>query len=152
MYTLLFLVSSFLYSSCQVYTRPSDAMSGLVAHVRIQSHQKSYKSSEKLVFTVTNSLDKPISTLNQRTYCSTIVLEKQTETDWQPVSNCTSNSPGIEVTLKADSGTTVELAPGPHALGKMAAGNYRAKLVYTVGDHFMPADTQQVFSEIFAVQ
>ncbi|MDO1449433.1 hypothetical protein Q0590_24370 [Rhodocytophaga aerolata] len=127
-------------------------MSGSVALVRIQSHQRSYMASEKLVFTVTNSLNKPIATLNQRTYCSTIVLEKQTETDWQPVSNCTSNSPSLEVTIKADSRTTVELAPGPHALGNMPTGNYRAKLVFTVGDHFMPADTQQVFSEIFAVQ
>lgn len=122
------------------------------AVVTVVANQNRYATHEKIVITISNGLKEPITTADQQTYCSVIILERQGEGDWQPVRNCTLNSPSLEVTVKPGSVAPFELAPNQISSGSIPPGTYRATLIYTIGEHFGPGQARIVSSEPFTVR
>lgn len=107
---------------------------------------------EEIVVTITNGLDTPITSQDQRTYCSIIIVEQQHAAGWQPVTNCTANAPSQEVTINPDSVATVTLSPNQLSDGIITSGTYRATLLYTTGPSFRPAQTSTASSAQFLVR
>lgn len=122
------------------------------AAVKVTPDKKVYAANEKIVVTISNGLENSITTADQQTFCSIIILEEKQEADWQPVKNCTLNSPSLEVTVQPNFVATAELTPNPQSAGSISTGTYRATLVYSIGEHFRPGQAHTVSSEPFAVQ
>ena len=145
MYYLLILLGLLLNCNDAVTTMP-------VAEISVITDKESYRVQEEIVVTIENGLDTPITSQDQRTYCSIIILEQQLAAGWQPVNNCTANAPGQEVTIHPDSVATVTLIPNQLSDGIITSGTYRATLLYTTGPSFRPAQTSTASSAEFLVR
>lgn len=153
MNSFLILMGLFLYNGCQSGAVSQSPGSGKpAAAVKVTTNKKVYAADEKIVVTISNGLENPITTADQHTFCSVIILERKQEADWQPLKNCTLNAPSREITVQAHLVSTAELAPNPQSAGGIPAGTYRATLVYSVGEHFRPGQAHTVFSEPFSVR
>lgn len=145
MYYLFILLGLLLNCSDAVTTMP-------VAEISVKTNKESYRAQEEIVVTIGNGSDSPITSQDQHTYCSIIILEQQHESGWQPVNNCTANAPGQEVTIEPDAVDTVRLSPNQLSDGMITPGTYRATLLYTTGPSFRPAQTSTASSAQFFVR
>ncbi len=122
--------------------------------VMVERDKEAYQVNEKIRITIKNMLEEPVTSMDQQTYCTIILLEEQKETGWLPVKNCTLNAPAREVTINANSSEfkIVEIVPDQQSAETLQVGTYRATLVYSKGEHFKPAENSTAYSETFDVQ
>lgn len=122
------------------------------AKVELIPNKNSYAAKERIEIRVNNSLKRPITAMDQQSYCSIITLEKQQENTWQAIRNCTFNSPALEVTIEAGKSKILELNLHQQTAESLPAGTYRATLVYSVGEHYKISQTTKATSDPFTVQ
>ncbi len=150
MYIYLFFFMNF-FMACSTPSNESDSAKS-ESGIEIKSNKATYDESEKIVITVWNRMEEPVTTMDQHTNCSIILIEQQKETGWQEIKNCTLNAPAREVTIPAGSKETIELISDQPFATNLTIGTYRATLVYTTGEHFKPSQHQIAISDIFTVE
>ena len=111
------------------------AVSGDVG-VQVATDKLRYQLGETIVVQVTNLLDTPITTRDQRYQCTIIALELRRDDsgEWNEIRDCLSGAPVSEVTLEPGTSTTVRLESGGGMARSLEPGVYRAALDYTLGD------------------
>lgn len=104
--------------------------------VLVSTDKLSYEIGETIVVRVSNRLDTPITTRDQRFQCTIIALEYRREHPgtWTEIRNCYSGAPVSEVTLEPGSSTTIRLESSARPFGGLEPGLYRAALDYSRGD------------------
>lgn len=150
MYSFFIILSLFLMKSCQLGSEPNTIASGKM--VEVTSEKNIYAENEKIVIKINNNLENPVVAPNQQTYCSTVLLERQEKTNWQPIKNCTLNSPSQDIKINPGSILLVDLDPSQPVYSRLAAGNYRATFIYSMGEHFLPGQSLTVSTAIFTVR
>lgn len=113
--------------------------------VTIRSGASSYSSGDKIKLVVTNGLKTPISTTDQQGFCTIVQIDQLEDGSWVRAAPCLSGPPPIDVVLAAGSVTTVEL-PQP-----LEPGEYRARLVYSIGSSFVAGQALEAQSARFTV-
>jgi len=124
--------------------------------VLVTTDKLSYELGETIVVQVSNRLDTPITTRDQRFQCTIIALEHRRDdsTEWTEVRNCFSGAPVSEVTLAPGSSTTIRLESCGSPSGGLEPGLYRAALDYSRGDRLSlaPGNLLVARSEDFQIQ
>jgi len=124
--------------------------------VLVTTDKLSYELGETIVVQVSNRLDTPITTRDQRFQCTIIALERRREgsAEWTEVRNCYSGAPVNEVTLAPGSSTTIRLQISGSPFGGLEPGFYRAALDYSHGDRLSlaPGSLLVARSEDFQIQ
>lgn len=153
-YLIMFLILSTSVACDDTLKKVTDDSDSTVKHptVMIESNKTRYDIDENIEITVRNKTEEPITSMDQQTFCSIILLEIQRDDNWEPLRNCTLNSPAREVTIDADSSETVQLEPSQQFAGSLPAGTYKATLVYSIGKTYIPDQNSKAYSDIFTVQ
>ena len=103
--------------------------------VVISASQASYRANDTITVTIANGLAQSIFVTPYHTGCTPIELEKEVQSNWLVLGNCTRGQMPRPVAIKA--GTTIQLQlspnlntlrPNPSALWQ--TGTYRASLTY----------------------
>ena len=104
--------------------------------VSVTTDKLSYELGEMIVVRVSNRLETPITTRDQRFQCTTIAIEHRRDgsVEWTEVRNCYSGAPVSEVTLEPGSSTTIRLESSGSPFGGLEPGLYRAALDYSHGN------------------
>lgn len=104
--------------------------------VLVSTDKLLYLVGETIVVQVSNTLDTPVTTRDQRSECTIIGLERRSESgaDWTEIRSCLSGAPVSEVTLQPGTSTTIRLESGVSMSGPLEPGVYRAALDYSFGD------------------
>lgn len=148
-YFYLFFLMNF-FTACSFPLNGSDTAKSQ-GDIKIESGKATYDESENIVITIWNNMDRPLTTMDQHTSCSIILIEQRKDSGWQEINNCTLNAPAKEISIPAKSHEKVELIPTQPFAANLPIGTYRATLIYTLGDRFKPRQSQRAFSEIFTV-
>jgi hypothetical protein len=108
----------------------------------VETDKDRYETGQVIRIQVSNRLDGPVTTRDQRSFCTIIDLEREVEGDdeWEEIRNCISGAPVREVILEPGSSHTVKLAVGPVPPEPLVSGRYRATLVYSHGKRFLLAE------------
>ena len=117
----------------------------IISEVSVETDKQDYQQDEEIVVTVTNNLDRPITTFDQQAFCSIVKLELHDGTEWKEVTNCFSGVPTIEVTLEPRTQTIVKLQA-------LSPGMYRASLIFSLGETFNFGESFVVSSSPFSVR
>lgn len=113
--------------------------------VTIVTDKREYAVGEVIVVTVNNNLNTTITTVDQKAFCTVILMESLEGSDWQEVRNCSSTMPVAEITIDPG-GTRVE------QLQAFAAGTYRVGLIYSIGDAYDGGNLLAIFTPPFDVK
>lgn len=114
--------------------------------VSVTVDRSTYSKGDTIVVTVSNRLDEAIVTLDQKAFCSIITLQIQEGDNWKEVINCFSGEPPGPVFLPAGSVQTIEFP------ADLAAGTYRAALIFSKGERFSFDQAQTVTSDPFVIE
>jgi len=124
--------------------------------VLVSTDKLRYSSGETIVVQVTNTLDTPVTTRDQRFQCTIIALARRSESgpEWTEIRNCFSGAPVSELTLEPGASVTIRLESGGGMSGPLQPGVYRAALDYSLGDrlslapgHLLVARSEQFLIE-----
>jgi hypothetical protein len=104
--------------------------------VLVSTDKLRYPSGETIVVQVSNTLDTPVTTRDQRFQCTIIALERRSESgrEWTEIRSCFSGAPVSELTLEPGASVTIRLESGGGMSGPLEPGVYRAALDYSLGD------------------
>ena len=127
------------------YALAGSAVSNPITSVSVLTEHLEYQAGEPIQLKVSNLLNTPITTTDQKAFCSIVGLEQEIHEHWRKVSNCFAGPPPRAVTLAQHSRTIVEW-PG------LEIGRYRAVLEFAVGERFSFHDLQVTFSPVFVVR
>jgi hypothetical protein len=111
----------------------------------VETDRQEYQESGEVEVTVTNDLDVPITTYDQRAFCSMIGLEQSAAGQWTEIRNCFSGAPPQTVTLQPHSKTILKWPA-------LAAGIYRAFVTFSLGPTFEFGRSRVAYSTVFAVR
>jgi hypothetical protein len=117
----------------------------VVSRVLVETDRQEYQEREEVEVTVTNKMDTPITTYDQRAFCSIIGLEQSAAGEWKEIRNCFSGAPPQTVTLQPHSKSIVKL-PG------LAMGIYRGFVPFSSGATFNVDKSYVAYSTAFAVR
>ena len=124
--------------------------------VLVSTDKLRYPSGETIVVQVTNTLDTPVTTRDQRFQCTIIALERRSESgrEWTEIRSCFSGAPVSELTLEPGASVTIRLESGGGMSGPLEPGVYRAALDYSLGDRLSlaPGHLLVARSEQFQVE
>jgi len=132
----------------QIPTSGGNGIARDLATVLIETDKDHYGAGETVVIYISNQLDTAITTVDQRSFCTIVALERRLDTgaDWQEIRNCASGAPTSEVTLEPGSKTEVKLKLARDPLSGIAPGWYRAAITYSHGTKFLLASADSHFA------
>jgi hypothetical protein len=113
------------------------------AGVLVETNLSRYGRDDIVVVTIFNRLRTPITTGDQRSFCSILSVERRHERDgeWREIRNCYSGVPVSQVTLEPSSRTEIRLDLSQDPAGGMTPGWHRIALSYLVRER--PGDVSQ---------
>ena len=117
----------------------------ITSRVSVETNKQEYQRDEEIVVTVTNKLDKKITTFDQQAFCTIIKLEQQDGTEWRKMKICFSGAPRSLVSLSPHTETIVKLLA-------LSPGIYRASIIFSLGVTFNFGKSFVASSLPFSVQ
>ena len=103
--------------------------------VTIAASQTTYRTNDTITITITNGLSESIFVTPYYTNCTPVRLEKEVQSNWMVLGNCTREQMAHAVAIPAGTSTQLQLSPHvnvprPNASTQWQAGVYRASLTY----------------------
>jgi hypothetical protein len=94
--------------------------------VTVTTNNLQYTSADTIVVTVANGLPNGVLAADHQSNCTTVTVERQDGSSWQPQNPCRLMIATRLVPLDASTATTVQLQPQP----AWAAGTYRIAFTF----------------------
>ena len=113
--------------------------------VTVETNLQEYHQNEEIVVTITNNLDKSITTIDQQAFCTIVSIKQLIGKEWKELKNCFSGIPVSNVTLGSYSETIVKLPA-------LSPGTYQAYIRYSLGLKYYPGKSYISLSSQFLVQ
>ncbi len=134
--------------ACLSLTCPLNTLGNQLAidsMVTVETNLQEYYQNKEIVVTITNNLDKSITTIDQQAFCTIISIRQLIGKEWKELKNCFSGIPVSNVTLGAYSETIVKLPA-------LSPGTYQVYIRYSLGLKYYPGKSYISLSSQFLVQ
>lgn len=102
--------------------------------VTLTSDKRAYRVTDPIVATLANASSADIVTWDHRSFCTTMLLLKQTTAGWTPVAPCMLMTPTLPVVVKAGSKLVVTLPPDATTAPKWEPGAYKLSASFALPD------------------
>ncbi|MEP7338273.1 MAG: hypothetical protein ABI977_11115 [Acidobacteriota bacterium] len=102
-------------------------------NVIVKAERDVYPERETVVVKITNDSDQSIVTLDHKSYCSILTVQKQQVSDWITVAPCLLATPTRLVKIGAREDVLLKL-PADNTASRIEPGTYRLELVYFAMD------------------
>lgn len=131
---------------------PAQSSSGVV---EIKLGSRTYRAGETVRATITNGLIRTIYTEDSKTGCSIVTLERQNQTEWEPIVGCSVERAPIEFAIGPDRGRDVEIDPKSEhfaSASDLGPGIYRIRFTFRFDKGAEGGEANEVISETFEIR
>jgi hypothetical protein len=102
-------------------------------NVSVKAERDVYPEREPVVVKITNDSEQPIVTMDHKSYCSILTVQKQQANDWITVAQCLLATPTRLVKIGAREELLLKL-PADGIAARIEPGTYRMELIYFAMD------------------
>lgn len=102
-------------------------------NIIVQAERNVYAEREPVIVKVSNDSEQPIVTMDHKSFCTILNVQKQQVNDWITIAPCLLSTPTRLVKINARDSLTMKL-PVDDAGAKLDPGTYRLELVYFAVD------------------
>lgn len=120
-----------------------------ITDVRVTTDRQTYRRGEKILVTIVNDLSVTIYAQTGQTYCTTVAVQRKTDSKWQMEGRCAAGAPPGFISIPPMSKTVQGLMPQGPFDKEFVPGQYRIAFTFSIGSSSGPWLT--VHSEEFHI-
>lgn len=120
--------------------------------VTVTSDKKAYRVIDPIIATLANGTTTDIVTWDHRSFCTAVLLLKQTAAGWTTVAPCLIMTATQQIVIKAGDKLMITLPPGANTTPKWEPGTYRLSATFSIPNNAgVPSLAFEVSSDPFTV-